>query len=451
MSASNEIQSKNSGASRASEVKSDQKAGLQIIGKEAAAIVSKERSHQNLERVVDDGLRSVLGKKHVESGRVETTQRIERERQVRNHRVKTPVEKHHGAHHEHGSGESLEHERMEQINLRRVQTQQSGRSRTGAAASTEEERLDHNTAWSIQEKVPRTRPNAEKEAIPTPTVRGDTSRETDVANKRFGIAEGADPQSDMDIADPGAVASGVVQGLASMQAGPVALATVVGPEAILTFQEKLKEVWVSLDDGALNELDVVARMPATLSGESATELLMVESPQGVHFVAFLRNKNDFEVLANFDRHELLPGNPSRQLIEAAIVAYEQLDAVFKDGSEKIGESVQKATRECRGDDPALVELRMRWNVAKRRKRRFENWIDYLLGELDILDQLLAENKNQGETLSRNAGNKQSGEGNLVRQVEKSEEIEEDTKERGKLAITQLFGSPEADGGDDVIK
>ena len=73
----------------------------------------------------------------------------------------------------------------------------------------------------------------------------------------------------------------------------VKLLDLVGPEASLNFVERLREVWVMLDEGALNDLDVTARMPANMLGQSGAELLAVESPQGIHFVSFLANSNDF--------------------------------------------------------------------------------------------------------------------------------------------------------------
>lgn len=165
----------------------------------------------------------------------------------------------------------------------------------------------------------------------------------------------------------------------------VRLEEIVGPEAALTFREKLQQVWGILEEGASGELDVIARMPVTLSGANAVELLAVESPQGVYFVAFLRNKNDFDLLEPFDRHSLLPGNPSRHLIEAAIIAYEQLETVFREGSEKIGSQMGKLSGLRAAEDPALVFLRQRWLFAKRRRRRFERIIDNLLGLLDEYD------------------------------------------------------------------
>lgn len=163
------------------------------------------------------------------------------------------------------------------------------------------------------------------------------------------------------------------------------LLDVVGPEAILSFREKLQQVWVTLDDNATRQLDVIARMPATMTGSTAIELLMVESPQGIHFVAFLKNKNDFEVLATFDRRALLPESPSRQLIEAGLIAYEQLDSVFKEGGQKI-EQMARALAEARGtNDMVFHEVQKMMVQEKRRRRKFRQMMDYFIDKLDEID------------------------------------------------------------------
>lgn len=126
-------------------------------------------------------------------------------------------------------------------------------------------------------------------------------------------------------------------------------------------------------------------MPASLSGSTATELLMVESPQGIHFVAFLKNKNDFEVLATFNRRALLPESPSRQLIEAGLIAYEQLDTVFKEGGQKIEQAVKELATTKGTNDIVFNELQRLMVQEKRRRRKFRQMMDYFVDKLDELD------------------------------------------------------------------
>jgi hypothetical protein len=165
----------------------------------------------------------------------------------------------------------------------------------------------------------------------------------------------------------------------------VKLLDLVGPAAVLSFREALQQVWVNIDANATKDLDVVARMPATMTGMSAMDLLMVESPQGIHFVAFLKNSNDFDVLATFDRRALLPDSPSRQLLEAALMSYEQLDTVFKTGGQKL-ESKLKELAASRGtSDQVFQELQRLVAQEKRRRRKFKGMIDHLLDQLDMLD------------------------------------------------------------------
>jgi hypothetical protein len=165
----------------------------------------------------------------------------------------------------------------------------------------------------------------------------------------------------------------------------IKLLDLVGPEAVLSFREALQQVWVNLDENASKDLDVIARMPATMTGMSAMELLMVESPQGIHFVAFLKNSNDFDVLATFDRRSLLPDSPSRQLIEAALMSYEQLDTVFKDGGQKIENKVKELAASRGTSDMVFQELQRLMVQEKRRRRKFRGMIDHLIDQLDMLD------------------------------------------------------------------
>lgn len=165
----------------------------------------------------------------------------------------------------------------------------------------------------------------------------------------------------------------------------VKLLDLVGPEATLTLKERLKEVWVNLDNTAASELDVIARMPANELGLSNSELLTVQSPQGVHFVAFLRNRNDFEVLQTFDRHSLLPGNPTKQLMEAAVMAYEQLGLLFKEGSALLEKKVKTLPDKNSSDREVLDGVRGQWVSAKRRRKKCSELVEQLLERIDEVE------------------------------------------------------------------
>jgi len=200
----------------------------------------------------------------------------------------------------------------------------------------------------------------------------------------------------------------------------IKLLELVGPQATLTFREKLQEVWVKLDESATKQLDVIARLPANLQGQTSRELLMVESPQGVHFVAFLKNKNDFEVLSSFDRRAMLPDSPARQLVEAGIHAYEQLDSVARGTGERLEQIVrEKAQKPDSNRDLVLNELRKLCIQEKRRRSTFRRMVDYLvdrLDELDLMDQEAQDNEKQNyvklgveEKLAKDFGSEQKKE------------------------------------------
>ncbi|NDC37102.1 MAG: hypothetical protein EBZ48_03510, partial [Proteobacteria bacterium] len=165
----------------------------------------------------------------------------------------------------------------------------------------------------------------------------------------------------------------------------VKLLDLVGPEATLTLKERLKEVWVNLDNTAASELDVIARMPANALGLSNSELLTVQSPQGVHFVAFLRNRNDFEVLQTFDRHALLPGDPSKQLLEAAVIAYEQLGAICKDAAAQLEGKVKGLADKSLQDRQIMDGVRWQWVSAKRRGKKCSDLVEQLLERIEQLE------------------------------------------------------------------
>jgi|GEM_PF-6618721 len=283
-------------------------------------------------------------------------------------------------------GETREHELQEQIAIRAAN--QKLLNQTEQNATIKQRQQNDPFAASLAE---------EKEALPglaKERQEGAATESPVVASDKSGF----NPEGLLRTAGSGVID---IQAGINVQTEPqqtlspaegVKLEEIVGPEATLTFREKLREVWGILEEGSTGDLDVIARMPVNLMGASAVELLVVESPQGVYFVAFLRNKNDFDLLEPFDRHALLPPNPSRYLIEAAIIAYEQLDAIVRGGCEKIGEGVSQLAASRSSDDPALVFLRQRWLFAKRRRRRFERIIDYLVGELDEYDLREESNK-----------------------------------------------------------
>lgn len=207
----------------------------------------------------------------------------------------------------------------------------------------------------------------------------------------------------------------------------VKLLDLVGPEAVLTFREKLQQVWVTLDANAVKDLDVVARMPATMTGMSAMELLMVESPQGIHFVAFLKNSNDFDVLATFDRRALLPDSPSRQLIEAALMSYEQMDTVFKEGGNRIENKVKELASTKGTSDIVFQELQRLMVQEKRRRRKFRGMIDYLIDRLDEMD--LEEDPSESPFVPKDLEKDQSGigQGRLESELMQEEEIQAGVK------------------------
>ena len=297
--------------------------------------------------------------------------------------------------------ETAEHELSEQIamraanyNLANQATQRAAtarqRQQVAPGAAEEERRIEEESSQALSKRAAHRDPNS-------PAAADAPSGAVYVAPEDFAIDTAA-AQSIAAAPGDGLTASGPAdqpaQGPSAqpvesqvINIGTEKLIDVVGPEATLTFIEKLRQVWVVLDEGAASELDVRARMPANLFGASAMDLLLVESPQGIHFVAFLRNRNDFDILATFDRRALLPGgDPSRQLIEAAVMSYEQLIAVFKDGCQKIGEDVAQLAASRSKEDVVLTWLRERWVKAKRRRKEFERMIDYWLDELDRIDE-----------------------------------------------------------------
>lgn len=205
---------------------------------------------------------------------------------------------------------------------------------------------------------------------------------------------------------PSAQSTGLNSGAQSATAlsrGPgaevVKLLDLVGPEATLTLKERLKEVWVNLDNTATTDLDVIARMPANELGLSNAELLTVQSPQGVHFVAFLRNRNDFEVLQTFDRHALLPGNPSKQLMEAAVMAYEQLGVIFKEGAANLERKVGSLPDRSAREREVMNGVRGQWVSAKRRRKKCEELIKQLLNGIEQVESLEEEEETQPGTPS----------------------------------------------------
>ncbi len=172
----------------------------------------------------------------------------------------------------------------------------------------------------------------------------------------------------------------------------VTLEELIGPQATLTFREKMTELWGILDEGGTTPLDVLAHMPLNVEGQNSMELLMVESPQGVHFVAFLRNSNDFELLATFNRHALLPDNPSRQLIEAALIAFQQIQAIAAGAAEKLSERLKELAEKEGTDYAMLGGIRAACLAAKRSKDGCSRAQDSLV---KMLDRYEAEHK-EGE-------------------------------------------------------
>jgi hypothetical protein len=135
-------------------------------------------------------------------------------------------------------------------------------------------------------------------------------------------------------------------------------------------------------------------MPANEFGLSNAELLTVQSPQGVHFVAFLRNRNDFEVLQTFDRHALLPGNPSKQLMEAAVMAYEQLGVIFKEGAANLERKVGSLPDRSAREREVMNGVRGQWVSAKRRSKKCEDLIKQLLDGIEQVESLEEEEETQ---------------------------------------------------------
>jgi hypothetical protein len=99
---------------------------------------------------------------------------------------------------------------------------------------------------------------------------------------------------------------------------------------------------------------------------------------GIHFVEFLKNRNDFEVLQTFDRNALLPGNPTKQLMEAAVVAYEQLGMLFKDGATKLESRVKALPTKSGREQEILNGMRGQWVQAKRKGKKCSDLIEQLL-------------------------------------------------------------------------
>jgi hypothetical protein len=285
---------------------------------------------------------------------------------------------HHSKHGEHKiGGETVAHEQSDRIAFRllggspQTQQQKNMAARVGAKPGTIQG-LPHNAEEQIRTGTPTA-----KEPVSAPLTGMASSDMSESAKQRF-----AEKQQSSGVASQ---QSGLNAGN-SEQPGVkqepklevIKLLDLVGPEATLTLKERLKEVWVNLDNTASSELDVLARMPANEVGLSNTELLTVQSPQGIHFVAFLKNRNDFEVLQTFDRNALLPGNPTKQLMEAAVVAYEQLGMLFKDGATKLESRVKALPTKSGREQEILNGMRGQWVQAKRKGKKCSDLIEQLL-------------------------------------------------------------------------
>lgn len=285
---------------------------------------------------------------------------------------------HHSKHGEHKiGGESVAHEHSDRIAFRllggspQLQQPKNTSARVGAKPGTIQG-LPHS-----EEEQLRTNTPTPKEPVAAPLTGMASSDMSESAKQRF--AEQG--QSSGVASQQSGLKSGNSEQLGLKQ-GPklevVKLLDLVGPEATLTLRERLKEVWVNLDNTASSELDVLARMPANEVGLSNTELLTVQSPQGIHFVAFLKNRNDFEVLQTFDRNALLPGNPTKQLMEAAVVAYEQLGMLFKDGATKLEGRVKALPTKSAREQEIVHGMRGQWVQSKRKGKKCSDLIEQLL-------------------------------------------------------------------------
>ena len=332
-------------------------------------------------------------------------------------------------HHRPGHGESSSSaEEIQELNAIR----NANRNRTAAAAS------NRGTARSsgLRARGPQDGPEDDLSLELRQNLVGKESIGDAIPT---GIRNGSDTTPDQAQRDPTANQTTPGQELDGIglntSTETVKLLDLVGPEAILSFREKLQQVWVTLDDNSARQLDVIARMPATLTGASAMELLMVESPQGIHFVAFLKNKNDFEVLATFDRRALLPESPSRQLIEAGLMSFEQLDSVFKEGGQKIEQSAKELAASRGTNDMVFNELQRLMVQEKKRRRKFRQMIDYFVDKLDELD--MEGDLNDAPFVPNELQNSKSdsiGEGQLEAEVE--EEISNSDRDEGFTLQTE---------------
>ena len=209
----------------------------------------------------------------------------------------------------------------------------------------------------------------------------------------------------------------------------VSLEEIVGPQATVTFREKMQEVWGVLEVGSTSPLDVLAHMPLNLAGQNAMEILMVESPQGIHFVAFLRNSNDFEMLATFNRHALLPSNPSRQLIEAAMIAFQQVQTVAGDAAARLADKLKEIAESEDADYEKLGGVRAACLAAKRSKEGCARAMTHLVGVLDRLDK--ARSEPEGYRAEPPVpGSDESGELETWRGAEQEPGYEEHIKDEG---------------------
>lgn len=352
-------------------------AGLEA-GKETKEILKHQRDVINVQGVVQQQVFNALFGTKTAAEPVQSKTSISRPSRLRSRSTAKPEKK---TDHKHGKAEeqsSISAEVREQMAIRAATSGAAARS-TAAAASNRNIQRGTNPGQSVDGQQLE---EGISEGIQQVLVGTDNLEEGLANDKRFDQNTQAEQPSAEGPTTP-------EQALSALEVGTSAetqkLLDVVGPEAILTFREKLQQVWVTLDENSARQLDVIARMPATLSGSTATELLMVESPQGIHFVAFLKNRNDFEVLATFDRRALLPDSPSRQLIEAGLIAYEQVDTVFKEGGQKIEESVKQIAASKGSNDVVFLELQRLMVQEKRRRRRFRQLMDYFIDKLDEID------------------------------------------------------------------